>query len=228
MLTGLLDRAKAVLFDFDGVLVDSERFYYQSYNMAFQKIGHSIKKEEYWEFWTSRGEGIRGEAKRYNLDISDEEFETIYAERCENFTRFCAEGKIPFFPGMLEALLTLKRKGLLCAIGSSSFEKDIHMIFDKAGHRPAPCAIVGRGKGLRPKPHPDIYVYAAGKLGVPPCDCLVIEDAHKGLEAAKAVGMRCAVLKSRLNRNLDYPGADCVVDDHEEFAAAVAAWKGKS
>ena len=227
MLERLLDEAKAVLFDFDGVLVDSEPFYYRSYNMAFEQRGHSITEEDYWEFWTSRGEGIPGEVRRYDLDISNDEIEVMYAERCENFTAFCRDGKIPFFPGMLESLVTLKDKGMPCAIGSSSFQPDLETIFEQAGHSTPPCPVVGRRKGLRPKPHPDIYVYAAGTLDVEPASCLAIEDAHKGLDAAKAVGMRCIILRNRYNRNLAYPGADGIVEDHETFARLIQSWKGR-
>jgi HAD superfamily hydrolase (TIGR01509 family) len=224
MLRSLLDKAQAVLFDFDGVIVDSEPYYYQSYNLAFEKRGHSIKEEEYWEFWTSKGEGIPGEVRRYHLDVSPEEMETMYAERCENFTRFCGQGKIPFYPGMLDALLALKEKGMPCAIASSSLEEDIMTIFEKAGYAPPPCGVVGRRKGLRPKPHPDIYVHAAGTLNKAPASCLAIEDAHKGLEAAHKVGMPCVILKNERNRNLDYPGADLVINLHADFVRKVRAW----
>ncbi len=227
MLDHLLDEAEAVLFDFDGVIVDSEPYYYRSYNMAFEKRGHSIKEAEYWEYWTSKGEGIPGEARRYNLDLSEEEIRRMYAERCENFTAFCRRGMIPFFPGMLEALLCLKEKGIPCAVGSSSFQHDILTLFGKAGYDPPPVTVVGRRRGLRPKPAPDIYLFAAGTLDVDPADCLVIEDAHKGLDAAKTAGMRCVILKNRYNRGLDYPGADLTIENHEDFARAVRAWKGK-
>jgi HAD superfamily hydrolase (TIGR01509 family) len=226
MLKRLLDEAGAVLFDFDGVLVDSEPFYYRSYNMAFEKRGHTIKEEEYWEYWTSKGEGIPGEVRRYGLDISQDEIDTMYAERCENFTAFCRQGSIPFYPGMLEVLNSLKEKGMPCAIASSSFEPDILIIFEKAGYKAPPCTVVGRRKGLRPKPWPDIYVYAAGALGKEPASCLVIEDAHKGLEAAHTASMRCVILKNERNRELDYPGADLVIEDHEAFALQVGAWRG--
>jgi HAD superfamily hydrolase (TIGR01509 family) len=227
MLENLLTHAEAVLFDFDGVLVDSEPYYYRSYNLAFEKRGHKIKEEEYWEYWTSRGEGIPGEIRRHNLHITEEEVKAIYQERCENYTAFCERGSIEFYPGMLDVLKDLKDKGMPCAIASSSLEPDILTIFEKAGHAQPPCTVVGRRHGLRPKPHPDIYVYAAGTLDVEPLKCLVIEDAHKGLEAAKSVQMRCVILKNELNRNLDYPEADAVIPDHEAFAHAVHGWIGR-
>jgi HAD superfamily hydrolase (TIGR01509 family) len=225
MLDRLLDEARAVLFDFDGVIVDSEPFYYKSYNKAFEKRGHSIKEEDYWEYWTSRGEGIPGEAKRHGIDLSEEEIAVMYAERRLHYTEFCRQGKIPFYKGMVEALHDLKDKGKPCAIASSSFENDVITIFEKAGHENPPCVVIGRRAGLRPKPKPDIFVYAAGVLKTAPADCLVIEDAHKGLEAAAEVGMRCVILKNERNSKLDYPGAELVVESHKEFVAAVDAWQ---
>lgn len=224
MLEELLNRSKAMLFDFDGVIVDSEPFYYRSYNQAFQKRGHSIKEEDYWVYWSSRGEGIAGEARRHNLSLDEEEMAAIYAERCEHYSAFCARGEVPFFPGMREALERLSRhKGIDCIIASSSQEPDIRTIFEKSVGAP-PCPVVGRRQGLRPKPAPDVFVYAAGLLDRLPGECLVIEDAHKGLDAARAVGMSCVILKNQRNRDLDYPDADCVIDHHEEFAAAIRRW----
>lgn len=225
MLKKLLDESDAVLFDFDGVLVDSEPYYYRSYNMAFEKRGHTIREEDYWEYWSSRGEGIPGEVSRYNLKVSPEEIKVMFRERCEHFTAFCEQGCIRFFPGMLETLAELKGKGMAVAVASSSFEPDIRTIFARAGCETPPCSVVGRRAGLRPKPHPDIFVYAAGTLDVEPARCLAVEDAHKGLEAAKAVGMKCAILKNKLNRNLEYPGADAVVDGHSAFVSQVRSWK---
>ncbi|MFH2000457.1 MAG: HAD family phosphatase [Planctomycetota bacterium] len=227
MFQNLLKKTKAILFDFDGVLVDSEPLYYASYNKSFEKRGHSIKDVEYWEYWSSKGEGIAGEALRYDIELSEEEMKVMYAERCEYYSEFCRNGAVPFYPGMLDALLLLKERGLAFAVASSSFENDIHCIFEKAGASPPPCPIVGRGAGLRPKPHPDLFVYAAGVLQVAPRDCMVIEDAHKGLEAAKAVDMTCVILKNQLNRNLDYPGADVVVENHVDFLAALQDYAGK-
>ena len=227
MLETLFDEAEAVLFDFDGVLADSEPFYYQSYNKTFEKRGYSISEEDYWEYWTSRGEGIPGEVRRRNLPFTEEEMAEMYRERCAHFSAFCRAGKIPFFPGMLEGLIELRDKGMPCAVGSSSFQHDLETIFEKAGFPEPPCTVVGRRRGLRPKPAPDIYVYAAGVLEREPARCLVIEDAHKGLAAAQKVGMRCVILKNRYNRGLEYPDADRVVEDHGTFLQAVRAWRGK-
>lgn len=223
MLEDLLDRSKAVLFDFDGVIVDSEPYYYRSYNKAFQKRGHSIKEKDYWIYWSSLGEGIVGEAKRHGISLSDEEVETMYAERCRHYSDYCKAGRIPFYEGMKDVLEILEEAGKSCAIASSSYEQDIYTIFEKAGGRP-PCAVVGRRSGLRPKPKPDIFVYAAGILDMTPAHCLVIEDAHKGLEAAKAVGMGCVILKNERNRDLDYPDADCVIESHAEFSDRIKKW----
>jgi len=227
MLDDLLDQAQAVLFDFDGVLVDSELYHYRSYDGAFREKGHALRQEEYWEYWTSRGEGVVGEVRRHGLDLSEEEIEAIHAESRRRFSAFCREGRIPFFPGMLEGLLELEGRGMPCAIASNSLERDIAMIFERAGHSPPPCLVVGRREGLRPKPHPDIYVYAAGVLGVAPAACLAVEDAHKGLQAARAVGMRCVILKNELNRRLEYPAADAVIESHACFLSQLRAWRGR-
>jgi len=224
MLENLLKETKALIFDFDGVLADSEPYYYQSYNKAFEKRGHTIKEEDYWEYWTSKGEGVAGEAKRCNIDLSEDEIKIMFQERVDNFAQFCRLGVVPLFPGMLEMLCNLEKRGAVVAIASSSLEDDIKMIFDKAGSKSLPCTVVGRGKGLRPKPHPDVFIYAAGTLNVEPSSCLVIEDSHKGIIAAHTAGMKCAILKNRYNRKLEYPDADAIIENHQVMVDATSCW----
>jgi beta-phosphoglucomutase-like phosphatase (HAD superfamily) len=220
----LLQRAVAVLFDFDGVLVDSEPYYFRSYQKAFQKRGHTLDQEEYWIHWTSLGEGISGEVRRHDLGYGPDEIEAISREGAQEYGRFSREGSIPFFPEMLEALRLLLDSGCSCAIASSSAEEDIRNIFASSARLEPPCPVVGRRSGLRPKPHSDIYVYAAGALGVLPTDCVVIEDAEKGIAAASAVGMSSIVVRNRLNRSISFEGADAVVDSHEDFLRQVRRW----
>ena len=64
----LLKKKQGVIFDFDGLLADSEPYHYLAYNEVFQRYGHSLDKDEYWVEWTSKGKGIAGEIERHNLD----------------------------------------------------------------------------------------------------------------------------------------------------------------
>ena len=68
-LCSLLERCPCVVFDFDGLLADSEPFHYRAYNEVFEQYGHTLDQEEYWVEWTSKGKGIAGEIERHNLNL---------------------------------------------------------------------------------------------------------------------------------------------------------------
>ena len=228
MLVNLIADSDAVLFDFDGVIADSEPYFFESYSRGFAKRGHTIDREEYWEYWTCRGEGVAGEIKRHKLPFTDDDAASIYAERRVAYSEFCREGKIELFDGMMDAVETLIKGGVRCAIASNSFPEDIHAILEHAGFREPPCAVVGRLKGLGTKPAPDIFIYSAGLLRVEPARCLVVEDAQKGLDAAHAAGMVCAIIRTPYNEKIEFPDADVLLEDHAAFVRGVDEWRSRS
>jgi len=224
MLQEMISRADALLFDFDGVVADSEPFYYETYNTILGKRGHQIDREEYWEYWTCKGHGLPGEIQRHNLSFSDEEVDAIMDERRTYYSGLCQNGRIPLYAGMTRAVELLVEKGKKCAIASNSFEDDILAVL-RHGGCPTPCfPVVGRREGLRTKPKPDIFIYTAGILDCTPKKCLVVEDALKGLEAARTAGMSCALIRSPFNQKADFSGADGVIQSHEAFCRAVEEW----
>jgi beta-phosphoglucomutase-like phosphatase (HAD superfamily) len=224
MLERLIDGCEAVLFDFDGVIADSEPCFYASYSRAFAKRGHAIDREEYWEYWTGRGEGVWGEIQRHDLPFGEDVVQEILAERRKSYSEFCRKGDVALIPGMVDAVTALASGGRPCAIASNSFEDDILTVLRAGGVAEPPCPVIGRKKGLRTKPKPDIFIYAAGVLGVEPAGCLVVEDANKGLAAAREAGMACAIVRTPYNQQLDFSDADAVLESHEAFAGAVRDW----
>jgi len=222
MLAQLLKESQAVLFDFDGVIADSEPFFYEAYNRAFTKRGHPIDRDEYWEFWTGRGEGVAGEIRRHNLPFTEEDAREIYAERRDSYSEFCRSGRVPLFPGVMDAVEALVKRGKACAIASNSFEDDILAVLRHAGYDEPPLPVIGRRKGLGTKPAPDIFIYTAGYLRVEPASCLVLEDAEKGLASAKAAGMACAIVRTPYNGSAAFSAADAVLESHAAFTTTVA------
>jgi len=228
MLANMIAHSDAVLFDFDGVIADSEPYFFKSYSRGFAKRGHTIDRDEYWDYWTCRGEGVAGEIKRHELPFTDADAAAIYAERRVAYSEFCRDGQIGLFEGMMDAVKALVDGGLPCAIASNSFPDDIHAILDHAGFGEPPCSVVGRLDGLGTKPKPDIFIYSAGLLKVVPARCLVVEDAQKGLDAAHAAGMRCAIIKTPYNEKIDFPEADLLLENHAAFVRGVNDWRSPS
>ena len=212
----LLEGKRAVLFDFDGVIVDSEYYHYVSYAQVFERLhGHIINQEEYWRHWTSRGEGIPGEVRRHGLKGVDPA--VIREEKDRIFYGYCCSGSIRFFNGALDLMTALEARGLKTAIASNSNQEWIEAIFKSNGITYRPSYIIGKKPELLAKPAPDIFVAAARKVDEAAEACLVFEDAEKGLEAAHAAGMKCVIIRNALNRGIDFNKADLIVSSHKEL-----------
>ena len=214
-LRSLLEHCPCVVFDFDGLLADSEPFHYRAYNEVFERYGHTLDQEEYWVEWTSKGKGIAGEIARHNLNLGVDPLE-MRQQKFEVYSRFCEGGDIKLFPEALALAKTLASTHRL-AIASGSWTKDIRSILknaDALSHFPV---ILGKESAPREKPHPDIFLKAAEALEHPPESCLVMEDALKGLNAATEAGMACLIIKNRLNQNIDFSGADLVLSSLAEL-----------
>ncbi|MBT5027900.1 MAG: HAD family phosphatase [Nitrospinaceae bacterium] len=218
-LHSLLTNCKAAVLDFDGLLADSEPFHYRAYNEVFERYGHTLDKDEYWVEWTSKGKGIAGEIERHNLNLDVDPLD-LRKQKFEVYSRFCQSGEIKLFPlaqSMAEALSANHK----LAIASGSWVKDIRSILGNATALDLFPVILGKESAAREKPHPDIFLNAAEQLGCPPHECFVLEDALKGLQAAKEAGMPCIILRNPLNQNIDFAGAELIFESLEGFVAAL-------
>jgi HAD superfamily hydrolase (TIGR01509 family) len=214
-LRSLLERCSCVVFDFDGLLADSEPFHYLAYNEVFERYGHTLGKEEYWIEWTSKGKGIAGEIERHNLNLDVDPVD-MRQQKFELYSRYCESGDIKLFPEALALVKSLIPTHKL-AIASGSWTKDIRSILKNAGALSHFPVILGKESAPREKPHPDIFLKAAQVLEQPPESCLVMEDALKGLHAATKAHMPCLIIKNRLNQNIDFSGADLVLSSLAEL-----------
>lgn len=206
----LWSKAKAVIYDFDGFLVDSEPYHFEAYDIVFREFGHRLDREEYWREFTSKGTGVQGEIDRHHLDI---DAAAVVARKSRLFSRFCLEGRIPLQPGARELLDTVRASGRPTILASASRESDIRAVLRNLGAEHYFPRIVGKEEVPEAKPNPRVFQVAAELIGVPPADCLVFEDAEKGLRAAHALGMTCVIARTDQNKNLSFDTADLVVPD---------------
>jgi HAD superfamily hydrolase (TIGR01509 family) len=218
-LKSILKNCKGVIFDFDGLIVDSEPFHYRAYSEVFKKHGHTIDPEEYWVEFTSKGKGIAGEIERYDLKL-DAKPEDMRKEKFEIYSRFCQAGEIKMFPEARKLVELLKARFSI-AIASGSWGHDIRAILSHADAQRLFPIILGKESAVREKPHPDIFLNAAREMGCPPANCVVFEDALKGLAAAKQAGMACIIVRNPLNHNIEFQGADLIVSSLAEVISLV-------
>lgn len=203
-------RCSAVIFDFDGVIADSEPFFRKSWNLALEPWGHRISQEDYWLYWSSMGDGLAGEIRRYGLENIDADNATIRQKSI--YEQFSRNGDIPLFPSAGELLRRLssddETAGKPFCIASNTPSRIVtEILMCQGAHIPL---IVG-GESLRKKPAPDIFLRAASELGVKPSNTLIFEDSWKGIRAAVEGGFRTVLVLNSQNRNLDI-NSELVID----------------
>lgn len=207
---------KAVLFDMDGVIIDSEPYHYQVEMSVMRDLGLSVSREEYlsWAGTTSRTMyGLLKE--RHGLKPSVEELYTLNQERYMAYLRSLPE--LSTVPGALGLIRRLSAAGLPLALASSSPLPQIRYVLDRL-ELTALFPVVASGDEVPGgKPEPDIFLLAARRLRLPPESCLVIEDSTHGVRAARRAGMRCVGLDNPNSAGQDLAEADLVVGSLEEI-----------
>jgi HAD superfamily hydrolase (TIGR01509 family) len=180
---------RAVIFDMDGVLVDSEPLINAAAIAMFREKGLSVQPEDFLPF-VGAGEDryIGGVAEKYHflLDVVEAKRRTyeIYLD--------LVPSKLQAFPGAVEFVTACRDAGLLIAVASSADRIKVDANLQKIGLPVGVWdAVVWAEDVKNKKPAPDIFLAAAKKLGMRPRDCAVIEDAVNGVQAARAVGMKC-------------------------------------
>ena len=178
---------EGIIWDMDGVLVDTGEFHFQAWSRALPEYGISFSRELFTATFGMNNAGILevllGEPPAPELlaEISD---------RKEQLFRQAVRGRVQPLPGVLAWLERLKAAGLRQAIASSAPPANIDALVDELGLRDHFDAIVS-GSDLPGKPDPALFLKAARLIGVPPERCVVVEDAVAGVEAARRAGMKC-------------------------------------
>ncbi|MBN1439934.1 MAG: hexitol phosphatase HxpB [Anaerolineales bacterium] len=202
---------RAVVFDMDGILIDSEPFWRESEIEIFGRHGLQLTESD-----CILTTGMRiGEVTRYWYDRrpwNGPPPEILAAEILRGVIRRVRE-RGEAMPGLMDALGLFRSRGLRLALASSSARSLIDAVLDRLGVRPYFEAVCSAENEPRGKPHPDVYLAAATSLGVPPQACLAIEDSIAGVQAAKAAGMKCiAVPLPELRNDPHYLAADRTVN----------------
>ncbi|MEM7813882.1 MAG: HAD family phosphatase [Candidatus Aenigmatarchaeota archaeon] len=207
----------AVIFDVDGVVVDSEPYHMRSIRIILRPFGVRYSNREYAKRFAGTGSRyiittlVKEKGVRANIEKLVEERTTLYQ-------RLIARHKLKTFPGFKALLRALKRRKIPIALASGGHRINVISSLKAAGLRPSdfPVKITVEDVPQR-KPHPRIFLAAARALRAKPRDCVVIEDSIVGVQAAKRAGMRCiALLTTAAKKDLKSAGADLIVKDFRD------------
>lgn len=210
---------KAVLFDMDGLMIDSEPLNFKAWKKVLKKYDIHLKKDEYNQRYVGipDKDGTEDLVARYSLSVSAEK---LSQTKRKLYTRLLQTKLVPQ-PGLIDLLISLHKVGYKTAIGSGSSLEEIQMVIKGLAiyHLiDSYCSAEEVNKG---KPAPDTYLELAKRLDVDPAECLVLEDAPPGVQAAKAAEMLCFAIPSNETKNLDFSLADKVLNSLSEVFALI-------
>lgn len=178
----------ALIFDMDGLMLDSEPLYREAWQIAARELGYELSPELY----ASLVGRASAEADRLFLQIFGEAFPVaVFNERWDARWRELIELRgIALQPGLLPLLDWVKHQAMPAAIGTSSNSTEAELCLTLAGIRDRFSTIVTVDQVIAGKPEPHIFLEAAQRLAVEPAQCWVLEDSNAGVEAAQAAGMK--------------------------------------
>ena len=211
----------AVLFDMDGVLLDSEAFITQAGVLLFKEKGLEVSYDDFKEF-TGMGEDrfLGGVAEKYGAPFHAKQDKS----RAYQIYREIVRGKLTLLPGVEEFIGKCKERGFKIAVATSADRVKMEINLAETGlSEHLFDARVSGEEVLRKKPDAEIFLKAALKLNVLPNQCLVVEDAVSGVQAAKSASAKCLALTTSFSKDA-LSLADWICEDLSKAPDLCLAW----
>jgi beta-phosphoglucomutase len=191
---------QAIIFDFDGVIADSERLHLQAYQEVLAADGHAFDPDDYFERYLGYDDvGVfKALGRDRNWNLTDSDVATLVARKGERYEALAANGKM-LFPGA-ETFIRAAASAVPVAIASGALSHEIEDVLDRASLRACFRAIVGADHTERSKPSPEPYLEAFARLQIAagraldPRRTVAIEDSRWGLESARGAGLRAVAV----------------------------------
>lgn len=212
---------KAVLFDMDGVLVDSEAYIRQAAVQMFAEKGYQVSESDFLPF-TGMGENryLGGVAEKHQIPF---ELETDKSRTYKIYAEL-VRGILPPLDGVNSFVAKCLERNLKLAVASSADRVKVHINLEEIGLDRSLFQAIVTGLDIEnTKPAPDIFLKAASLLGVQPEHCLVVEDAISGVQAGKAAGAKVLALKTSFTSE-ELAQADWIADTLASAPDQVLQW----
>lgn len=207
---------KAVLFDMDGVIVDTEPIHKKAYFRMFENFGAAVSEEQYASFAGASTRKVCNSVKnRFDLNVQVEEMESV--KRTYFKKLFYNDADFDMVSGVKKLIEHYFENKITMVLATSASHTTIKMVFEKFGLYPFFKAIISGTDLKESKPNPEIFIKAAELAGEAPGNCMVIEDSTNGITAASRAGIFCAAYKGGNTKFQDYSLANIVVNDFSEL-----------
>ncbi|MFW5982228.1 MAG: HAD family hydrolase, partial [Halanaerobiaceae bacterium] len=205
-----MDNLKAVIFDMDGVIIDSEPIHYKVNQDLYRKLEIEVSDDEYSNFiGVSNRDHWNILKDKYGLKNTTED---LVKRQIDSNIQHLDKSDEEAIPGIIDLLEELRINNVKIALASSSAMRYIETVLEKFQIKDYFSVKVSGEDMDRGKPHPDIFLETARQLGLKPKDCLVIEDSENGVKAAKSAGMKCVAYINPNSGNQDLSLANIKVD----------------
>lgn len=216
---------KAIIFDVDGTLADTEDGHRESFNKAFSESGldWNWDVELYNKLLKVTGgkERIKYFVESFLPGFSkpadyDSFVKNLHSVKTRYYNIMLCDGHIPLRPGIKQLIGDARQRGIRLAIATTTSPENVATLLQQGF-----CAdserifeVIGCGDIVpHKKPAPDIYFWVLEKMGLPAADCIALEDSENGLHASLAAGIRTFIMPNRYTRNQDFTGAAAILDD---------------
>ena len=204
---------KAVIFDMDGVVVDSINYDYEAWRDTLLKLGVSISFKDYKCFTGMKGTEI---VKFYAPNLSEEDLMKFQTLKENFFINLINKNGIKPVNGVLDFINSLKKKGYKVGLATAAPTDKLNAVLTALKIKNIFDAMVNADEVKKGKPHPEIFLKAADKLHVPPAESIVIEDAVNGVKAAKAGNFLCVAITTSHSAK-DLKEADHIINGYGQF-----------
>jgi beta-phosphoglucomutase len=202
----------AVLFDLDGVIVDSKEAHFQAFKQLGEEVGYDFTHDTFTKIFGRHNNDIF--PILFGSPLPQERIDEL-ADRKEDIVRDLIRGKVEALPGVAALIPALQEAGFHLAIGTSTPLPNVELILGELGLREYFQQIVSAEDVTEGKPHPQVFLLGAERLGIPPERCVVVEDAVAGVQAAHNGGMKALAVTTNHPREA-LGKAERVVDSLEE------------
>jgi beta-phosphoglucomutase len=204
---------KAILFDLDGVIVDSLHYHYLAWDHMFKEIGGSVTEES---IFLSEGmnsfEILPLFLKQFNIELPVEKHKKFIEDKRNYFRQIV---KLKYYPNAFETIEELRDRGYTTALVTACARKNMEKSIDKE-HQKLFEFIISGDDVTHSKPNPDPYLIAQRALGLEVSECVAIENAPLGVDSVKNAGMICIAVESTLGREY-LQKADFIINEIQEL-----------
>ena len=209
---------RTVIFDMDGVIIDTEPIHHHAFFTQFAELGITVSDGLYASFLGSSTRNVFQQLKQqFGLP---QEVEALLRRKRELFNQaFDTDANLDLLPGVRALIEDIQQHGLQMVLASSASKATIARVFDRFGLGPYFTHRVSGEDFAQSKPNPAIFLHAAALAETPVTECIVIEDSANGVAAAKAAGIYCIGYASPHSAGQDLRLADHVIQDFSELSA---------